>query len=230
MESQFGAPTSMSPPVLNKTSTEDDIERSLRKTKTLIADYVLCNDFELFATFTFSPKKTSDRFKPEVVKLQMANWLKNQQARYGKFSYLIVSEFHADRKALHFHALIKGYKGILEETGKSSKGRLIYYFKSYTLGFNSAVKIDNPEKVSSYIRKYITKDMPQFRGKHRFWATHDLTKPRAQDNINLAALGTPDKTHENEYGVTLLFLNRSSLATESQSHAEDSSKPRKRSH
>ena len=34
---------------------------SLNRTKTLVKDIVLCNDFELFCTFTFDPKKI-DRF------------------------------------------------------------------------------------------------------------------------------------------------------------------------
>src|SRR5665647_2155859 len=34
-------------------NSEDDIERSLRRTKKTIRDYAICNYFELFATFTF---------------------------------------------------------------------------------------------------------------------------------------------------------------------------------
>lgn len=195
---------------------EDNLERSLRKTKTLISDYLLCNEFDLFATFTFSPKKTSDRFNPEVVKLQMANWLKNQRKRNGKFTYLIVPEFHKDGKALHFHALLNGYAGVLEDAGMTSKGRQLYNFKGYTLGWNSAVKIDNIEAVSSYVKKYITKDMPQFRGKRRFWATLGLNKPKVVDNPpNKWYLhATPFREFENEYGTTLFFTHEAKLEAE----------------
>jgi hypothetical protein len=112
---------------------EDNEARSIRRTKTLISDYTLCNEFDLFATFTFSPEK-SDRFNPDAVKLQMANWLRNQRNRTGKFPYLIVPEFHKDGKALHFHAPFKDYKGELEDAGRTHKGRQLYHFKSYTLG------------------------------------------------------------------------------------------------
>jgi len=185
----------------------DNQIRSLRRSRTLIRDYAISNDFELFATFTFSPKK-SDRFNPDAVKLQMANWLRNQRNRNGRFKYLVVPEFHHDRKALHFHALLGGYKGELVEVGKSHKGRKIYYFKSYTLGHNTALKIDNLDAVSRYLCKYISKDMPQFRDKRRFWMSLNLERPRVVDNPDMAfveQLGDPTWEHENEYGWIFYF-------------------------
>lgn len=125
---------------------EDDLTRSLRRTKRLLSDIVLCNPFSLFATFTFSPEKTADRADPDRVKTQMGYWLKNQRNRHGKFAYLLVPEFHADRKSLHFHALFQDYKGVLVDSGKTIRNRKAYNFQSYTLGFNSAVLIDDVER------------------------------------------------------------------------------------
>jgi hypothetical protein len=188
-----------------KTSNEDNLERALRKTKTSISDLILCNEFDLFATFTVSPKK-SDRLNPVAVKIQMANWLRNQRKQYGKFHYLIVPEFHKDHKALHFHALFRKYNGKLVDSGKTSKGRPVLYFGGYTLGFNSAVRIDNIEKVSGYVKKYITKDMPQFRSQHRFWTSTGLKRPIVIDNPDPKLMqGEPLRTFENEYGVTYYF-------------------------
>jgi hypothetical protein len=187
-------------------SDEDNIERSLRRTKTLISDIVLCNEFDLFATFTFDPEKTTDRNNPRLIKIQMSNWLRNQRKRNGKFKYLIVPEFHKDRKAIHFHALLQGYPGQLTDSGRNHKGRRIYHFSGYTLGFNTAVQIDNPEKVSSYVRKYITKDMPQFSGQHRFWASSGLQRPKVIDNPDSSLYsGTLLRTYENEYGQILYY-------------------------
>src|SRR5690606_37057624 len=104
--------------------------------------------------------------------------------RNGKFEYLIIPEFHKDM-ALHFHALIKGYKGKIKKainpkTNKplTKNGRLIYVFPGYTSAFNNVQKIEQtPEshkKVGSYIRKYITKDMPILFGKNRYWASNSL--------------------------------------------------------
>src|SRR5581483_2344940 len=68
-----------------------DMMRSLNNSKTLIRDYTLCNEFDLFGTFTFSPKK-SDRYNPDAVKKQMSDWLHNQRNRTGRFKYLFIPE------------------------------------------------------------------------------------------------------------------------------------------
>lgn len=187
-----------------KTSNEDDIERSLRRTKASIRDYAITNQFELFATFTFK----SNRYDNEKSKVKMNNWLKNQKKRKGKFEYLIVPEFHNDKKALHFHALIKGYKGNLEpainpHTNKPIKD--VYQFPSYTLGFNNVKKIDDDPKsstrVGNYIRKYVTKDMPVFHAQHRYWVSSKLKRPTREDNPEWYHLFTPDTTYITEYGT-----------------------------
>lgn len=193
-------------PVSNKASTEDNYERSIRRTKKLISDYVECNSFELFVTFTFSPHKTKDRADADAVKRQMSTWLKNQNVRLNKFKYLIVPEFHSDGKSLHFHALFQGYTGTLIDSGKTYNGRKIYNLKGYTLGLNTAATIDSKGPLSSYVKKYITKDMPQFHGKHRFWASKGLDRPRTEDNPpDWYRHRTPLRTYENEYGTVLYF-------------------------
>ena len=183
-------------------SNGEDFERSIRRSKRRIKDYVLCNDFELFCTFTFKDNRQNiDRCKSK-----MSDWLRNQQKRTGKFKYLIVPEFHKDGVSLHFHALIAGYKGVLINSGKRINGREAYNLKSYTLGINSVVKIDNREKVAAYVTKYITKDMPIFWGKHRFWSSNDLVLPTVEDNPKPWYQGkTPLWSKENDYGITAFY-------------------------
>lgn len=148
---------------------------SIRRTRTRIRDIVVSNDFDLFCTFTFA----EDRYDVERCKRKMSRWLKHQSERKGKFAYLIVPEFHKDGKAIHFHALFKGYKGELVDTGhRTKRGQISYVIPSYTLGYSTAIKIDNIEAVGSYIRKYITKDMPVFKGRKRYWCSHGLVRPK----------------------------------------------------
>lgn len=155
---------------------ESDIERSIRRTKKKIADYMLCNDFDLFATFTFDKLKVKDRNDISDLKKRMSLWLKNQQKRIGKFKYLIVSEFHKDG-AIHFHAVLAGYKGVLVDSGVRAHGHGVFNIKGYRLGFTNVQKIYDTDKTLYYLRKYITKDMPLISGKHRYWASHDLARP-----------------------------------------------------
>lgn len=170
------------------THNESTLQRSLRRSKTVISDIVLSNDFDMFATFTFK----KDRQNKELCKTKMQNWLNNQQKRTGKFQYLIVPEFHKDGKSLHFHALFNNYKGKLIETGVLINTRKSYNIKSYTLGFTSVVKIDNKEKVANYVKKYITKDMPRFEGKKRYWASTKLKKPTLLYNVDVAGYRTDE--------------------------------------
>lgn len=167
--------------ITTQNQKEDNLSRSLRRTKTTISDLVLSNQFDLFCTFTFK----TDRYDIEKSKQKMSTWLQNTQNNYGKFEYLIVPEFHKDKKAIHFHALIKGYKGKLKDSGHKINGRINYNITNYKSGFSSAVKIDNHNKVSSYIRKYITKDMPQFENRKRYWISTGLKRPFTEVNTSV---------------------------------------------
>jgi len=154
---------------------------SLRRTKTKLSDLIVSNSFDLFCTFTFA----EDRYNIEHLRKQMQFWLNNQQKRVGKFGYLIVPEFHGDKKAIHFHALFSGYKGRLVDSGHKRKdGRVVYNIKGYTIGFSTATKIDTVgvPLVASYVKKYITKDMPQFSNKKRYWCSHGLIRPMKVKN------------------------------------------------
>lgn len=159
----------------------DYFEESLRRTKTTISDLVLSNSFEHFVTFTF----TKDRQDIKKSKDKMSEWLHSQQKKYGKFEYLIVPEFHKDGKSIHFHALFQGYRGQLTKTNKKIGGRLVYNIASYKKGFTTLVVIDNHEKVSSYIKKYITKDMPKMLGKKRYWCSMGLQRPYKIQNYDV---------------------------------------------
>lgn len=152
---------------------DESLLRSIFRTKTTISDIVLCNEFDLFATFTFK----SDRQDIDKCKRKMQDWLKSQQKFHGKFSYIIVPEFHKDKKSLHFHALMKNYTGKLTDSGKKINNRKAYNFAGYEKGWSSAVYIDNVEKVSSYVKKYITKEMVNTFGKKRYWCSKGLKRP-----------------------------------------------------
>jgi hypothetical protein len=172
---------------------------SIRRTKTRLQDIVLCNQFDLFCTFTFA-KNREDII---ACKTRMSNWLDNQRRRKGKFSYAIVPEFHKDGKSLHFHALFKNYKGELTNSGIKQKGKEIFNIPSYKNGYTTASYIQNQEKTASYVRKYITKDMPLFPGKKRYWVSNDLVRPEKIVNpyIPLNEFADYQKLHQSD-GLT----------------------------
>lgn len=156
---------------------------SIKRTKTKISDYILSNEFHYFTTYTFN----KDRQNLEKCKYKMHIHLKIQKRKYPNLKYLIIPEFHKDKKSIHFHALINYYdKSELKPTGIFKNSAQIYNVTSYKYGFSTTSKITDYEKTSSYIRKYITKDMPQFAGKKRYWCTKNLERPIVQTNVDLS--------------------------------------------
>lgn len=161
---------------------------SLNRTKTLVKDLVLCNDFELFCTFTFDPKKI-DRYNFVSCRRAMRIWIHHQKTRAtqkGKdFKYLIIPEQHKDG-AWHFHALISNYVGSLKDSGIRTKTlRPIYNVTSFRLGFTTAVEVDSKEGVSNYVSKYITKDFIKQFNQRRFFCSRNLRRPRRELNSDI---------------------------------------------
>jgi len=174
---------------------QSSFDDSIRRTKTVISDLVIANEFDSFATFTFNGKKryskmygyaVTDRSNPDECKKKMSKWLKNQREIHGSFNYLIVPEYHKDGQSIHFHAMLKNYKGNLTDTGKKRYQIPIYNIESYKLGHSTLVPIaqtsSDIHRVGSYLKKYITKDMPMFKGKKRYWCSNGLIRPEIHHN------------------------------------------------
>ena len=177
---------------ISKPDNESVLERSLRRAKKRIGDYILCNDFDLFVTFTMNSKH-GDRKDSEASRKKLIGWLKNQRNRNGKFRYIVVPEFHGDKKALHFHSLIGGYTGTVEQainpkTGRPliQKGKPTFQIPGYTLGYTNVKLIGSKQedrsRLSAYLKKYIIKDMPVFEGKQRYWVSKHLELPLIENN------------------------------------------------
>jgi hypothetical protein len=195
---------------------DDNVERSLRRTKREIKSLAINNDFQLWVTLTMA----HDRQDDEKTYQKIDKWLRSEKRRVGKFDYLIVAERHKDG-AIHFHALFGGYKGELEEainfkTGKLHKphGRQIYHFKTYNHGFSMVEYIDSPDRIATYITKYVTKDLfATGFNKKRYWSNRGLKKPKIEDNPEWLpeAMGKQTKNIALEQGM--LFYFPTSVAT-----------------
>lgn len=167
---------------------------SLYRTKSLIKDLVICNDFELFCTFTFDPKKV-DSFNYNKCYSSMSGWLHHQRTlsreRGKDFKYLIVPELHKSGR-WHFHALISGYTSTLKASGLVTKSlRPIYNITSFRNGFTTAVYIDSSEVVGNYVSKYITKDFIRFFNRKRFQCSRGLIRPRRTLNSSVLSDSLP---------------------------------------
>jgi hypothetical protein len=174
---------------LSNIDRESALERSLRRAKKRIGDYILCNDFDMFATFTVK----DDRQNNERSRKKVLGWLKNQRTRNGKFRYLVVPEFHKDGTSLHFHALLGSYTGGIQQAINPKtnrplvqKGATVFQISGYTLGFTNVkligTKQEDRTRLSAYLKKYITKEMPAFERKQRYWVSKGLDLPLIENN------------------------------------------------
>ena len=163
---------------------------SLKRTKKKVYDYAKSNEWEWFVTFTFSPDKVN-RYDYDECTKYLSKWFNNLKRSSPALSYLVVPEQHKDG-AYHFHGL---FSGINERqivwTGKYVVKRLrglrskfvrtkekIYKIGSYKLGWMTATRVREMEKVTSYITKYITKDMLNgLHGRKRYWCSRNLVLP-----------------------------------------------------
>lgn len=167
---------------------------SLNRTKTLIRDIVLCNNFELFCTFTFDPKKV-DSFSLPKCWQKMSSWINHQRdnskVKGKEFFYLIIPEQHVSGR-WHFHALISGYTGQLKDSGcKTASLRPVYNITSFRSGFTTATPIDSKESVSNYVTKYITKDFVKSFNQRRFFCSRNLVRPSRELNSRIFSFSLP---------------------------------------
>lgn len=175
---------------------QDSIDRSVRRTRSLVSDIIRSNKFSLWCTFTFSSEFV-DRYNAQACRGKMSRWLHRQSLHSPNMQYIIVPEYHKDG-ALHFHALISGFNGRLKNSGVRSRtnpNQWVYNMTGYRSGHTNVVKIgeyiNDPgdvdidreyEKIGNYMTKYITKDMIMVFGKKRYWCSQGLVRPVSHVN------------------------------------------------
>lgn len=159
--------------------SDDSIQKSISRSRAMIFDYVKCNDFDMFVTFTFDPEKVN-RYNMTHCFSQMQKWLWSQQRKHdGELRYIIVPEHHKDG-AIHFHALMGGLKHQLKKTNVISRksGKRVYNLTQFTYGFTNVQRLDDDkQKTTAYICKYIGKEFDNVVNRRRYWASKNLEKP-----------------------------------------------------
>ena len=96
--------------------------------------------------------------------------------------YLVVPEQHKDG-AWHFHGLFSNCEGLtMVDSGiKYDDNRNVYNIIDFKLGFTTALKSDGDPRISSYLVKYITKELiTMSKGQHRYLYSKNLAKPQSE--------------------------------------------------
>lgn len=164
-------------------------QKSLSRTISKIYDYANAYEWEWFCTFTFSNDKIN-RYDFDSVSKYMTSWLNNMRKRYcPNMKYVLVPELHKDG-AFHFHGLFADCEGLnfvpAINNKKDSKfykcllvrkGQQVYNIARFKC-FSDCTKIKDTKKASSYITKYVTKDLiVKTPGRKRYWCSRGLKTP-----------------------------------------------------
>jgi len=209
---------------------KDYLEKSINRTKTRISDYVLCNNFTHFVTFTFDQKNSkvkTEENRHDLRKMSklLIGWINNEQKNHifkhgHKFKYLIVPERHKNG-AWHFHAIFENYKNEIEDfyspknkyltvdeirsknkKPKNQRG----FLPRYTLGRSEIAPIKDKTKMSSYIKKYITKELITEKFKKRYWCSKNLKSPEVIENIVESSTIIPKKYIFKKYDYHKVYI------------------------
>ena len=162
-------------------SIEHSRTSSLNRTRQKIYDYILSNDWTdgYFITFTFNPSLV-DSFNYDDCYNRIRQLIKNIRKTNPDIQYLFIPEQHKSKR-WHFHALISNCPNLnMIDTGKKAKGMKIYNINTRTFkyGYTAATKIQDIEKLCTYMTKHITTDLiDATKGKHRYIYSNNLRLP-----------------------------------------------------
>lgn len=180
--------------ILDKLEHDAKLDESLMRSRRTIRDLILCNPFDYFCTFTFSPEKI-DRYDYTACQKRLAELFKNYKQRYAyNFRYILVPEQHKDG-AWHFHGMVSGIRPehftvpeliwvhpfknrdeLIQVPNKHGYVDWSYYSKK--LGFFNCSQIKNYSKCAEYVAKYVTKGLSAVtKGKQVVLASKNLHRP-----------------------------------------------------
>lgn len=149
------------------------LENNIIRAKNNINEIALSNDFIYFFTLTFNT--SFDRYNLDMVMNEFRNHLKTLSHKIGKYiKYCIVPEQHKDG-AWHFHGFFT--EDIDCFLYYNEYGYLSVY-NIDNLGYMNINKIKDKLRVSSYVTKYITKNLSSGieLGRHCFYASKGLSR------------------------------------------------------
>lgn len=131
------------------------------------------NVWDWFITITFDRTKT-DASDYDGVAEKLQNFLEHvRQRKCPDMKYLIVPELHKDKKHYHFHGLLANADGLrFAYSGLDDRksGLCIYNIQDWTWGFTTATRVGDSARTSSYITKYIIKDVDlHLKDKRRYY-------------------------------------------------------------
>lgn len=174
---------------------------NITRARAKVREYALCNDWDWWCTFTLD-KNLIDRYDLDGYKKKFSAFINDYNKRCPeeyKVKYLLVPEKHKDG-AWHMHGFIKGIRP--NDLVVNDNGYLTWKQYARKFGYISMDKIKDSKKASSYILKYITKDLSNSvsdLGKHLYYASRGLATGTEIFRGSAVFHGNWDWEHEEGY-------------------------------
>lgn len=143
------------------TVNDKKLGSNIRRAKSKIREYAMCNEWQYFVTLTLDKKKRNRYDLKAYVKALGQRIRDLNKGRDEKITYLLIPEQHKDG-AWHMHGFINGLTGddvkIVDVKGRK---RDVYHWIDYEdkFGFSDMELIEDKDKATSYITKYVSKEM-----------------------------------------------------------------------
>lgn len=173
----------------DKKSVRSDFEiersnkNSMNRAKNKIYELARSNEWEWFITLTFNPQ-VIDSTCYDRVKSVVSEFFHSMRKRYSKdLKYLVVPELHKDGKKYHFHGVMAdvGNMPVLN-SGYIHNGKIVYNLQTWHFGYSTVTRVTDTRKVSSYITKYITKELcTETDSRHRYLCSSNCSRPKTTE-------------------------------------------------
>jgi hypothetical protein len=154
----------------------EKLENNIARSKSRIKEYALCNSWNYFCTLTIDKTKY-DRYNLKEYYRDFSKFIRNYNrfcSDEEKVKYILIPEMHKNN-AWHMHGLLKGIRE--KDIYINENGYLDWNKYKERFGFISLEPIMDIEKVSSYILKYLTKDISRSvadLGNHLYYSSKGL--------------------------------------------------------
>ena len=182
---------------------------SISRTKSTIFEYGMCNNWDFFVTLTIDKSK-HDRYDLKAYYSKFSQFLRNYNKRHNlNTKYLFIPEKHKDG-AWHMHGFLSG----LPESHLIVNHKGYYDWIPYhdRFGYISMDKIRDKDKTSSYLTKYISKDLSNCVGElnsKMYYCSKGLKKAETIKKGRICANIHP--SFSNEY-VEIKYFDNADLA------------------
>lgn len=173
------------PVIRSDFEVQKSINNSVSRTRQIVYNYSLSNDWDWFVTLTFDPKNPNvDRYDYDSCCYAMKKFLVSLRRWCPDVHYLFVAEKHKDG-AFHFHGLLGNAFGLpVTSSGVFQNGNEVFNIKGYKYGFSTATRVKSSRKAGSYLAKYISKDLCAVsKGRKRYWASRNLQLPEKEVTV-----------------------------------------------